>query len=189
MHRLIRILRTGAPVLAFAIAANTASAGEPTTPVAKPKATTAAPARGQSSPVARTPLVVVHKSPTCGCCGKWVEHLRAAGFKVDVRDTADMGAVKERVGIPPAKGSCHTAEVGGYFVEGHVPAEDVRRLLAERPDARGQTVPGMPMGSPGMEVPSGETPKYSVLLVKRDGSTVEYATHGDGAAPAHDHAH
>jgi hypothetical protein len=142
-----------------------------------PKAAPAAPARADRSPVARLPLVVVHKSPTCGCCGKWVDHLRAAGFTVQVRDEADMNAVKERVGVPPAKGSCHTAEVGGYFIEGHVPAADVQRLLKEKPVARGLTAPGMPIGSPGMEVPSGEKQPYAVLLVKKDGTTVEYARH------------
>ena len=90
------------------------------------------------------PLVTVHKSPYCGCCKLRVDHMRAEGFEVKVIETEDMGPVKQRVGIPPAKGSCHTAEVDGYFVEGHVPAEDVKRLLAERPKARGLTVPGPP---------------------------------------------
>jgi hypothetical protein len=151
-----------------------------------PAPAAAAPARADRSPVRRLPLVVVHKSPTCGCCGKWVDHLRAAGFPVEVREVADLGPVKARVGVPPAKGSCHTAEVGGYFVEGHVPAEDVRRLLAEKPKARGLTVPAMPIGSPGMEVPSGEVQPYAVLLVRQDGSTVEYARHGGGKAHVHD---
>jgi hypothetical protein len=134
------------------------------------------------SPVPRTDtarsLLVVHKSPTCGCCVAWVDHMRQAGFVVEVRDHVDMGPVKDRVGVPYAKGSCHTAEIDGYFVEGHVPAEDVRRLLAERPDARGLTVPGMPAGSPGMELPDGTVHPYAVELVHRDGSTSEYARHG-----------
>jgi hypothetical protein len=104
--------------------------------------------------------------------------MRDAGFTVEVRDHADMGPVKQRVGVPYAKGSCHTAEVEGYFIEGHVPAEDVKRLLAERPDARGLTVPGMPAGSPGMELPDGTVHPYAVELVHRDGSTSEYAHHG-----------
>jgi hypothetical protein len=129
-------------------------------------------------PAAWATDMLVHKSPTCGCCVKWIAHMRDAGFDVTVRDTEDMAAVKARVGIPPAKGSCHTAEVGGYFVEGHVPATDIRRLLAERPAARGITVPGMPIGSPGMEVPNGRVQPYNVELVRRDGTTGVFATHG-----------
>jgi len=96
--------------------------------------------------------VVVYKSPSCGCCGNWVEHLRANGFSVAVRERDDLTPVKTRLGVPDALQSCHTAEVGGYVVEGHVPAADIRRLLAERPpQARGLAVPGMPAGAPGME--------------------------------------
>ena len=124
------------------------------------------------------PLMVVHKSPTCGCCGSWIEHMQKAGFKVESRNVDDLSPVKARVGVPPAKGSCHTAEVGGYFIEGHVPAEDVKRLLAERPDARGLTVPGMPAGSPGMELPDGSVQPYAVELVARDGTTTVFARHG-----------
>ncbi|MGY0611774.1 DUF411 domain-containing protein [Luteimonas sp. A501] len=124
-------------------------------------------------------LLVVHKNPTCGCCVAWIEHMRGAGFAVEVHDHDDMGPVKDRVGVPYAKGSCHTAEIEGYFVEGHVPADDVKRLLAERPDARGLAVPGMPAGSPGMELPDGTVHPYAVELVQRDGSTIEYARHGD----------
>lgn len=125
------------------------------------------------------PLVTVHKSPYCGCCKQWVAHMEAAGFRVQVVETEDMGPVKQRVGIPPAKGSCHTAEVGGYFVEGHVPADDVKRLLAEKPDARGLTVPGMPMGSPGMESPDGRVQPYTVELIDRAGQATAFARHGD----------
>lgn len=123
--------------------------------------------------------LVVHKHPSCGCCVLWVDHMRAAGFTVDVREHEDMGPVKQRVGLPPAKGSCHTAEVDGYFIEGHVPAADVARLLDERPDARGLTVPGMPAGSPGMEVPDGTVHPYAVELVHRDGTTSVWARHGE----------
>jgi hypothetical protein len=104
--------------------------------------------------------------------------LQKAGFSVLARDVDNLGPTKERVGVPVALGACHTAEVGGYFVEGHVPAEDIRRLLRERPDAKGLTVPGMPTGSPGMEVPSGKVQPYDVLLVREDGSTSVYARHG-----------
>ena len=123
--------------------------------------------------------VVVHKSPYCGCCGLWVEHMRAAGFAVEVRNVTNVNPVKQRVGVPLAKGSCHTAEVDGYFLEGHVPAGDVKRLLAEKPDARGLVVPGMPKGSPGMEVPDGSVDAYSVELVASDGSTSIFTQHGE----------
>lgn len=125
------------------------------------------------------PLMVVHKSETCGCCELWVEHMQEAGFDVEVRNTNDFGSIKARVGVPLGKGSCHTAEVGGYFVEGHIPADDVRRLLALAPDAKGLVVPGMPLGSPGMEIPDGRTQPYTVELVGRDGTTSEFARHGE----------
>mgnify|MGYP001218801070 CR=1 FL=1 len=124
-------------------------------------------------------LVVVHKTETCGCCHLWVQHMRDAGFQVTVRDVVDMGPIKERVGVPYGMGSCHTARVGGYFIEGHVPAADVARLLEEQPEAKGLTVPGMPLGSPGMEVASGDVQPYDVHLVARDGSTSVFVHHGD----------
>jgi hypothetical protein len=105
--------------------------------------------------------------------------MRHAGFSVDVDNIDNLGPVKERVGIPPAMGSCHTAEIGGYFVEGHVPAEDVKRLLAEHPDAKGLTVPSMPIGSPGMEYPSRKSQPYDVYLVAKDGSVSIFAHHGE----------
>ena len=123
-------------------------------------------------------LLSVHKTPTCGCCGEWVEHMRQSGFEVEVFEANDLSPVKQRVGLPYGLGSCHTAEIDGYFVEGHVPATDVKRLLSERPDARGLTVPGMPLGSPGMEVPGGRREAYDVLLVRPDGTTEVYASHG-----------
>lgn len=126
---------------------------------------------------ATLPRMVVHKSASCGCCGSWVEHMRAAGFQVDIRESDDLNAVKQRVGVPLGKGSCHTAEVGGYFVEGHVPAQDIKRLLAQQPDAKGLVVPGMPAGSPGMEMPDGTTQPYTVELVGSDGSTTAFSRH------------
>jgi hypothetical protein len=122
-------------------------------------------------------LVTVYKNESCGCCKLWVRHLQQAGFTVTVHNLDNLGPTKERVGVPVAMGSCHTAEVSGYFVEGHVPAEDIKRLLRERPDAKGLTVPGMPAGSPGMEVP-GKTQPYDVFLVSKDGSTSIYTHHG-----------
>lgn len=123
------------------------------------------------------PIVLVHKSPSCGCCGLWVKHLRDAGFTVRVDNTDNLMPIKERLGVPDGKGSCHTAEVGGYFVEGHVPVGDIKRLLAEHPDAKGLVLPGMPLGSPGMETPDGTSQPYSVELVRRDGGTQAYAHH------------
>jgi hypothetical protein len=113
--------------------------------------------------------ITVYKSPTCGCCGKWVEHLRSNGFAVTVNETDKVDAMREKSGVPAALGACHTALVDGYVVEGHVPAVDIRKLLAERPKALGLAVPGMPMGSPGMDAAHGDA--YEVLLFQADGST------------------
>lgn len=124
------------------------------------------------------PVVKVTKNPSCGCCKIWVERLRDAGFQVEVNDTDNLNSVKQRVGLPYGMGSCHTAEVNGYFVEGHVPVDDIKRLLRERPEARGLAVPGMPAGSPGMEVPSGQVQPYDVMLVGRDGTATVYSHHG-----------
>ena len=121
------------------------------------------------------PTVEVYKSPTCGCCGKWVDHMKANGFKVVTHEMNDVTPHKQRLGVPVGMGSCHTAEVGGYLVEGHVPAEDVKRLLAEKPQAKGLVSPGMPQSAPGMDLP-GKVP-YEVLLVRADGSTATYARH------------
>ena len=98
-------------------------------------------------------MIQVYKTPTCGCCGNWVNHLRAAGFDVKTTDLPDLTALKRSNGVPQSMASCHTALVGGYVIEGHVPASDIRRLLKERPRVAGLAVPGMPMGSPGMEHP------------------------------------
>lgn len=122
--------------------------------------------------------LVVHKNASCGCCGGWVEHMREHGFEVEVRNVSNLFAIKTGLGIPPGKGSCHTAQIGGYFIEGHVPAADVKRLLAERPDAKGLALPGMPLGSPGMEMPDGTVQPYTVELVLDDGSTTAFAHHG-----------
>lgn len=130
-----------------------------------------------TAPKAMLPAMTVYKSPTCGCCTLWVQHLEKAGFKVTAINTPQMNPIKQKFGVPAALGSCHTAEVGGYFVEGHVPAADVKRLLKEKPDVYGIAVPGMPMGSPGMEVPSGETQPYSVTQVNKDGSFSIFSSH------------
>lgn len=107
------------------------------------------------------PEITVYKSPTCRCCTGWVEHLRKHGFRVTVKDTDDMDAIKTDLGVPKNLTSCHTAIVGKYVIEGHVPAKDIQRLLAKKPKIAGLAVPGMPAGSPGMEV--GRTDKYDVL--------------------------
>jgi hypothetical protein len=132
----------------------------------------------QSTAEPALPLVKVYKSATCGCCKIWVDRLREAGFQVEANDVDNLNSVKQRVGLPYGMGSCHTAEVDGYFVEGHVPVDDIKRLLREKPRARGLAVPGMPMGSPGMEVASGQVQPYDVMLVARDGSATVYAHHG-----------
>lgn len=106
--------------------------------------------------------ITVWKDPNCGCCGSWVEHLRRNGFAVTVVETSDVRAIKARLGVPADLASCHTAEVAGYTIEGHVPAEAVSRLIAEKPAARGLAVPGMPIGSPGME--GGRPESYDVIL-------------------------
>jgi len=123
---------------------------------------------------AKAAELVVYKSPYCGCCGAWSDHMRAGGYSVTVYDVDDMNAIKRRFGVPPALESCHTAVVEGYVVEGHVPADVVDRLLAERPKARGVAVPGMPIGSPGME--GGEPEPFDVLLFDELGRTAVYAT-------------
>jgi len=149
-----------------------------------PAAKAMAPAREPSTSAAATataeelPLVLVHKSASCGCCGAWVDHLREAGFTVRVNETEDLNPIKERLGVPYGKGSCHTAEVGGYMVEGHVPAGDIKRLLLERPQGKGLVLPGMPIGSPGMDVPDGTVEPYTVELVQPDGQIRPFAQHG-----------
>jgi hypothetical protein len=113
------------------------------------------------------PVVTVHRDPSCGCCSGWVQHLQNAGFVTKVLETRDLDAVKTRLGVPDDLAACHTAEVSGYVIEGHVPAEALRRFLAEKPNAAGLAVPGMPIGSPGME---GGTPeKYDVVLFGANG--------------------
>ena len=119
----------------------------------------------QTSPSAqqKPKTVMVFKTASCGCCSKWVDHMKAAGFEMRVQDVEDIAAVKSRLGVATEISSCHTSQVDGYVIEGHVPASAVQRLLKERPKVTGLAVPGMPMGSPGMEVPSGQKDAYSVV--------------------------
>ena len=107
------------------------------------------------------PLITVHKDPNCGCCGVWIAHLESNGFQTKTIETTEINRVKARLGVPFELAACHTAEVGEYLVEGHVPAKAIQRLLAERPKAQGLAVPGMPSGSPGM---TGEYEEYDVIL-------------------------
>ncbi|MDZ7811590.1 MAG: DUF411 domain-containing protein [Ideonella sp.] len=131
-------------------------------------------ARAQS-PATR---VEVWKSPSCGCCQDWITHLEAHGFSVKVHDVGNAAA-RARLKVPEQLGSCHTAWVGGYAIEGHVPATDIRRLLKERPDAIGLTVPGMPIGSPGMDGPEygQRRDPYDVLLIGQDGRTQVFSSY------------
>ncbi len=126
-----------------------------------------------STGTANAAEITVYKSPYCGCCGKWIEHMRANGVAVNLREVEDVDPVKELYGVPPALASCHTAVVDGYVVEGHVPADLIKRLLAERPEARGLAVPGMPAGSPGMEG-AGREP-YDVFIFDDRGKIAVYA--------------
>lgn len=119
--------------------------------------------------------IEVFKSPYCGCCEKWVEHMEKSGFKVSAHNVNDVPAARKNLGMPDRFGSCHTAKIGGYVVEGHVPAADIQRLLKEKPKAIGLAAPGMPQGSPGMET---ATPvPYETLLIQADGSARLFAKH------------
>jgi hypothetical protein len=133
---------------------------------ALPVAASCIPAAAQS-----LPNMTVTKDPSCGCCGAWVDHVRAAGFLVELTESPEVNRVKIRLGVPRELASCHTAEVGGYVIEGHVPADAIKRLLSEKPRAKGLAVPGMPVGSPGMEVEGMESDTYDVVLFGPSGRT------------------
>lgn len=125
-------------------------------------------AQQKAAPAPAAATVAVYKSPTCGCCSKWVEHMRAAGFTVKATDVDDIAQVKQTYGVPADLNSCHTSLVGGYVVEGHVPADAVQRLLQEKPKIAGIAVPGMPIGSPGMEM-GPQRDKYEIVAFERGG--------------------
>jgi hypothetical protein len=145
----------------------------------------------QLQDVARDPIaldrtdpipITVYQDPLCGCCGAWVEHIIGHGFEPDVQYHNDLQEVKRTFGVRPELSSCHTAVVNGYVVEGHVPGEVMRRFLAEAPAARGLAVPGMPIGSPGMEVPDGRVARYDVILFTNSGEARVYSSHGPSAS-------
>ncbi len=136
-------------------------------------ANTVAFAQPKAAPVKKT--VTVYKTPTCGCCGKWVEHMQANGFAASVTNMPDLSAIRAKHGVPSNLTSCHTSLIGGYVIEGHVPAEDVKRLLREKPAIVGLSAPGMPAGSPGMDVPG--SPAYDVIAFDKNGRTKVFAHH------------
>lgn len=154
MRRAFRLL----PIVLLLSACGTSEAGEPAEQVVLAE---------------DLPTILVYKTPTCGCCNGWIEHLEAAGFTVDARDVRDLMRVKLDAGVPTGMSSCHTAIVDGYVVEGHVPAEHVVRMLEERPGIAGIAAPGMPIGSPGMEGPNAQP--YQVLSFAADGSSAVFA--------------
>jgi hypothetical protein len=126
----------------------------------------------------KAPTMQVYKSPTCGCCSKWVDHMREGGFTVEVTDLSNeaLDALKAKHGIPRTAQSCHTGLVNGYVVEGHVPVAEVHRLLKERPSIAGIAVGGMPIGSPGMEVPGQRPQTYNVVAFDKEGAVKVYST-------------
>ena len=131
------------------------------------------------SSAAQEQVITVHKDPNCGCCSGWVKHLQTAGFTAKTIDTADLDAVKTRLGVPADLAACHTAQIAGYVVEGHVPAVALKRFLAEKPSATGLAVPGMPIGSPGME--GGSPEPYEVVLFEPTGRRTYMRFIGDRA--------
>jgi hypothetical protein len=179
-----RRLAPAALLLALVAAACNGAGGAETAPRSDaPGGASASQASASQAAVTREPVtkgppvrMVVYKTPTCGCCRAWVEHAQAAGFVVEVHDTADVAPIKRENGLPQHLASCHTAIVDGYVIEGHVPADVIRKLLAERPQVAGIAVPGMPMGSPGMEVPGGRKDPYDIMAFARDGKVSVYET-------------
>ncbi|MFL5482161.1 MAG: DUF411 domain-containing protein [Gemmatimonadaceae bacterium] len=123
----------------------------------------------------KKPTITVYKDPSCGCCKNWIEHLIKHGYRVDAKDTPDMAQIKATLGVPPDLRSCHTAVVEGYLIEGHVPAADIDRLLAAKPAVKGLAVPGMPMGSPGME--GAMKQHYQVIAFDRNGKNRVFASY------------
>ena len=172
-----RILPVAAALLAAACStssptpASSSSVDASATAAATPAATTVA----QRTSAAPDSVLVVYKTPTCGCCKAWVDRMKEAGFAVEVHDIPDLSAIKSDAGVPEDLQACHTARIGGYVVEGHVPASDIRRLLAERPAVTGIATPGMPMGSPGME--GAYKDRYDVMTFGGSAKSSVFASH------------
>jgi hypothetical protein len=137
--------------------------------------TTAAARISPPDTAAKKPIITVYKDPGCGCCKSWIAHLVKHGYRVNVKDTPAMTEIKRTLGVPTALTACHTGMVNGYLIEGHVPAADIDRLLAQKPRVAGLAVPGMPMGSPGME--GGPAQRYQVLTFDKSGKTTVFASH------------
>ena len=166
-----------AVAMAFAVAGCTAKEAESSATAAAADTPSAVsvplPGEAQATPSASLVSIKVYKTPTCGCCKAWVEHLEQNGFKAEVVDMPDLSSVKTKYGVAHEHQSCHTAVVGDYTVEGHVPADVIMKMLNEKPAIAGLAVPGMPMGSPGMEGATKEP--YDVLTFDRAGRTTVYA--------------
>jgi hypothetical protein len=137
--------------------------------------TTAAVRTSPPDASAKKPVITVYKDPSCGCCKNWIEHLIKHGYRVDAKDSPNMTEIKHTMGVPTGLAACHTALVNGYLIEGHVPAADIDRLLVQKPKIAGLAVPGMPMGSPGME--GGTAQRYQVLTFDKSGKTTVFASH------------
>jgi hypothetical protein len=129
-----------------------------------------------AQPTSDAPVVTVYKNPTCACCGEWAEHLKENGFRVEMKEGADLTRVKKQLGVTMDLASCHTAEVGGYVLEGHVPADVIRQLLAEKPQIRGLAVPGMPAGVPGMPAAGPNRRPFEIFAMEHGGGARVYAT-------------
>jgi hypothetical protein len=171
------IITAAALVALAACAAKTTTRSDSTAVAAAAAGSEAVPTATSpaSNAAAGEPTLVVYKTPTCGCCKGWVESMEKSGFKVEVHDLPDLASIKHAAGVPDSLQACHTARIGGYVVEGHVPAADIRRLLAERPDVAGIATPGMPMGSPGME--GAYSDHYDVVTFGGSGRSTVYASH------------
>lgn len=137
--------------------------------------TTAAVRTSPNDAPAKKPVITVYKDPSCGCCKNWIAHLIKHGYRVDAKDSPNMTEIKRTLGVPTGLTACHTAMVNGYLIEGHVPAADIDRLLAQKPKVAGLAVPGMPAGSPGMEGASSQ--RYQVLTFDKSGKTTVFASH------------
>ncbi|HEX8848869.1 MAG TPA: DUF411 domain-containing protein [Gemmatimonadaceae bacterium] len=174
-HTSLRLVSLAAALLAACSTSSSTPASSAADASASSAATPAATTVAQRTTVAPDSVLVVYKTPTCGCCKGWVDRMKEAGFTVEVHDVPDLSAIKSDAGIPEELQACHTARIGGYVVEGHVPASDIRRLLAERPAVTGIATPGMPTGSPGME--GAYKDRYDVMTFGGSAKSSVFASH------------